>query len=97
MKKLFSIVKVNNTLTCNSPIETSYYSSGLYKEALCINCGVECEEQHNHDEYFPYCEDCNVLVVNKKRKRKEKTDRRTATNFFMMSHFSMGKNKKKCK
>ena len=72
IKKLFSIVKVNNTLTCDSPIEISYYSSGLYKEALCFNCGVECEEQHNHDEYFPYYEDCNVLVVNKKRKRKEK-------------------------
>ncbi|CAB4439223.1 unnamed protein product [Rhizophagus irregularis] len=25
MKKLFSIVKVNNTLTCNSPIEIPYY------------------------------------------------------------------------
>ena len=72
MKKLFSIVKVNNTLTCNSPIEISYYSSGLYNETLCFNCGIECEEQHNHDEYFPYCEDCNVLVVNKKRRRKEK-------------------------
>src|SRR6185437_6204257 len=37
MKKLFSIVKVNNTLTCNSPIEIPYYSSGLFsKEVLCF-------------------------------------------------------------
>ena len=72
MKKLFSIVKVNNTLTCNSLIEISYYSSGLFKETLCFNCGVECEEHTNYGEYFPYCEDCNTLVKNKKRKRKEK-------------------------
>ncbi|GBB98408.1 hypothetical protein RclHR1_03220001, partial [Rhizophagus clarus] len=65
MKKLFSIVKVNNTLTCNSPIEISYYSSGLFKETLCFNCGVECEEHTNYGEYFPYCEDCNTLVKNK--------------------------------
>ncbi|GBB95624.1 hypothetical protein RclHR1_02580007 [Rhizophagus clarus] len=72
MKKLFSIVKVNNILTCNNLIEISYYSSGLFKEALCFNCGVECEEHTNYGEYFPYYEDCNTLVKNKKRKRKEK-------------------------
>ena len=70
MKKLFSIVKVNNTLTCNSPIEIPYYSSGLFsKEVLCFNYGVECEEQNN--DFFPYCEDCNVSVEDKKRRRKE--------------------------
>ncbi|GBC09836.1 hypothetical protein RclHR1_09150007 [Rhizophagus clarus] len=53
-------------------IEISYYSNGLFKEALCFNCGVECEEHTNYGEYFPYCEDCNTLVKNKKRKRKEK-------------------------
>ncbi|CAB4484550.1 unnamed protein product [Rhizophagus irregularis] len=74
MKKLFSIVKVNNTLTCNSPIEIPYYSSRLFKEVLCFNCGVECEEHNtNHGEYFPYCEDCDSMSdENKKRKRKEK-------------------------
>ena len=72
MKRLFSIVKVNNALTCNSPIEVSYYSSGLFKEALCFNCGVECKEHINYSEYFPYCEECNTLVKNKKRRRKEK-------------------------
>jgi hypothetical protein len=72
MKRLFSIVKVNNALTCNSPIEVSYYSSGLFKEVLCFNCGVECEEHINYGEYFPYCEECNTLVRDKKRRRKEK-------------------------
>ncbi|CAI2177383.1 15060_t:CDS:2 [Funneliformis geosporum] len=50
MKKLFSNVKVDNTLTCNSPIEVSYYSSELFKEALCFNCGLEYEEHINYDE-----------------------------------------------
>lgn len=73
LKKLFSIVKVNNTLTCNSLMEVPYYSSGLFnKEILCFNCGIECEEQHNYDDYFPYCEDCNISVENKKRRIKEK-------------------------
>ena len=71
MKKLFSIVKVNNTLTCNSPIEITYYSSRLFKE---VNCGVECEEHNtNHGEYFPYCEDCDSMSdENKKRKEKKR-------------------------
>jgi len=74
MRKLVSIVKVNNTLTCDSPMEIPYYSSGLLtKEILCFNCGIECEEGHNYDnDYFPYCEDCNVSIENKKRKRKDK-------------------------
>src|SRR5438045_7228635 len=73
MKKLLSIVKVNNTLACSSPMEIPYYSSGLFnKEVLCFNCGIECEEQHNYDGYFPYCEDCNISVENKKRRTKEK-------------------------
>ncbi|CAB5355433.1 unnamed protein product [Rhizophagus irregularis] len=74
MKKLFSIVKVNNTLTCNSPIEIPYYSSRLFKEVLYFNCGVECEEHNtNHGEYFPYCEDCDSMSdENKKRKKKRK-------------------------
>ena len=72
MKKLFSIVKVNNTLTCNSPVEVPYYSSRLFKEVLCFNCGVECEEEYNYGKYYPYYEDCNALVDSKKRKRKEK-------------------------
>ncbi|GBB83448.1 hypothetical protein RclHR1_10170010 [Rhizophagus clarus] len=62
LKKLFSIVKVNNTLTCNSPIEIPYYSNGVFKEALCFNPGVECEEENNYGEYFPYCEDCSTSV-----------------------------------
>jgi hypothetical protein len=67
MKKLFSIAKVDNTLICNSPIEIPYYSSELFsKDALCFNCGVECEEQH--DNFFPYCEDCNISVENKEKK-----------------------------
>ncbi|CAG8584005.1 5499_t:CDS:1, partial [Funneliformis caledonium] len=61
MKRLFSIIKVNNTQICNSSIEASYYSSELYKEALCFNCGVVYEEHINYDEYFPYCEECNKL------------------------------------
>jgi hypothetical protein len=72
MKNLFSTVKINNTLTCNSPIEIPYYSSGLFKEALCFNCGVECEGHNNFGEYFPYCEDCDMPDENKKRKGKEK-------------------------
>ncbi|CAB4486415.1 unnamed protein product [Rhizophagus irregularis] len=71
LKKLFSIVKVNNTLTCNSPIEILYYSSKLFKESLCFNCGAECEEENNYGEYFPYCEDCSASVKNKKRRSKE--------------------------
>uniref|UniRef100_U9V3I9 Uncharacterized protein n=1 Tax=Rhizophagus irregularis (strain DAOM 181602 / DAOM 197198 / MUCL 43194) TaxID=747089 RepID=U9V3I9_RHIID len=34
------VVKVNNTLTCNSPIEIPYYSSGLFKEALVLTENV---------------------------------------------------------
>ena len=69
---LFSIVKVNNTLTCSSPMEIPYlYSSGLFnKEILCFNYIIECEEQHNYDDFFPYCEDCNISVENKKRRIK---------------------------
>uniref|UniRef100_U9TKM5 Uncharacterized protein n=1 Tax=Rhizophagus irregularis (strain DAOM 181602 / DAOM 197198 / MUCL 43194) TaxID=747089 RepID=U9TKM5_RHIID len=63
--------KVNNTLTCNSPIEILYYSSKLFKESLCFNCGAECEEENNYGEYFPYCEDCSASVKNKKRRSKE--------------------------
>ena len=63
MKKLFSIIKVNNI---------SYYSSRLFKEIFYFNCEVECEEEHNYGEYYLYCEDCNALVDSKKRKRKEK-------------------------
>ncbi|GBC25997.2 hypothetical protein GLOIN_2v1731397 [Rhizophagus irregularis DAOM 181602=DAOM 197198] len=36
-----SIIHVNNTLTCNSPIEIPYYSSGLFKEALVLTCVKE--------------------------------------------------------
>ncbi|PKK56703.1 hypothetical protein RhiirC2_799469 [Rhizophagus irregularis] len=71
LKKLFSIVKVNNTLTCNSPIEIPYYSSKLFKESLYFNCGAECKEKNNYGEYFPYCEDCSASVKNKKRRSKE--------------------------
>jgi len=34
------------------PIEVSYYSSELFKEALCFNCGLECEEHINYGEYI---------------------------------------------
>ncbi|CAG8527913.1 23233_t:CDS:2 [Rhizophagus irregularis] len=33
------VTTVNNTLTCNSPIEIPYYSSGLFKEALVLTMG----------------------------------------------------------
>ncbi|CAB4390524.1 unnamed protein product [Rhizophagus irregularis] len=53
------------------PIEIPYYSSGLFKEARCFNREVECEEENNYGEYFPYCEDCSASVENKKRRSKE--------------------------
>jgi hypothetical protein len=68
----FLLSRLNNTLTWNSPIEVSYYSSSLFKEALCFNCGIECKEQHNYSEFFPYYEDCNTSIRNKKRRKEKK-------------------------
>lgn len=61
MKKLFSIVKVNNTLTWNS-LEIPYYSSGLFKEALCFNYGVECEGHNNHDVHIVKTVICQTKI-----------------------------------
>jgi hypothetical protein len=44
----------------------------LIKMYFVLICGVECEEQHNYDDFFPYCEDCNISVEYKKRRTKEK-------------------------
>ena len=47
------------------------YSSGLFKEVLCFNCGVECKEHTNYGGYFPYCKDCNILVKIRKEVKEE--------------------------
>ena len=39
---------------------------------LYFNFGVECEEQHNYGEYFPYCEDCDALVRSKREEEKKR-------------------------
>lgn len=36
MERLFSIVKINNALTCNSPIKVSYYSSDNLKRRFVL-------------------------------------------------------------
>jgi hypothetical protein len=71
ISNLFLKVKVNNALTCNSPMEIPYYTCKLYEE-LCFNCGlVERKEGEglNDNNYF-YCEECNPIVSEKKRKTK---------------------------
>ncbi|GBB94233.1 hypothetical protein RclHR1_23160002 [Rhizophagus clarus] len=38
VSEIFEKVKINNSLTCNSPMEIPYYSSGLFED-ICFQCG----------------------------------------------------------
>ena len=73
VSKLFEKVKVNDSLTCNSPMEIPYYSSGLFED-ICFQCGKipgENDEESNNqvnieEGYYYYCNECYITVANKK-------------------------------
>jgi hypothetical protein len=77
VEEIFKKVKVDDGLTCNSPIEVSYYSSGLFEE-ICFQCGKvsedECDESNkvNVDGgYYYYCSECHTTVSSKKKRAKD--------------------------
>ena len=52
-------VKVNDSLTCNSPMEIPYYSSNLFQE-VCFSCGLKeppVSTTYVKDEFYFYCND----------------------------------------
>ncbi|GES83192.1 uncharacterized protein LOC105330322 [Rhizophagus clarus] len=68
-----------NSLTCNSPMEIPYYSSGLFED-ICFQCGKIPEEgdeesnnQVNIEEgwYYYYCNECYITVDSKKRRNRK--------------------------
>ena len=63
-------VKVNNSLTCNSPMEIPYYSSNLFQE-VCFFCGLKeppVSTNYVKDEFYFYCNDYELIVKKTKTK-----------------------------
>jgi hypothetical protein len=74
---LFKKVKINDSLTCNLPMEVPYYSSGLF-ENICFQCGNIPEENDESinsvsidDGYYYYCNECNSSVSDKRKRSKD--------------------------
>ena len=75
--KIFENVKVDDKLSCNNPMEISYYSSGLFEE-ICFQCGKvpedECDESNRvnvNETYYYYCDECYATISNKKKRGKD--------------------------
>lgn len=54
-------------LTCDSPIETGYYSSRLQKDQLCYYCGsgeylIDIDDKflENYQSVYPLCSNCEI-------------------------------------
>ncbi|GES82304.1 hypothetical protein GLOIN_2v1489433 [Rhizophagus clarus] len=82
---LYSKTKLNSieisnleSLTCNSPMEIPYYSSGLFED-ICFQCekipkegDEESNNQVNIEEgYYYYCNECYITVDSKKRRNRK--------------------------
>ena len=52
---IFSVVFVNDKLTCQDPIEAPYYIT--FSDPLCFYCGSEVDLQTLNDTY-PLCQMC---------------------------------------
>ncbi len=70
--ELFLKVKVNDKLNCQSNIETSYYSCGLFEDKVCFNCSEQCNQEDVlnlsiDNEFYYYCDECSEKVNKKKR------------------------------
>ncbi|GES93290.1 hypothetical protein GLOIN_2v1489433 [Rhizophagus clarus] len=73
LSEIFEKVKINNSLTCNSPMEIPYYSSGLFED-ICFSVGKipeEGDEESNNqvnieEGYYYYCNECYITVDSKK-------------------------------
>ena len=70
--ELFLKVKVNDKLNCQSNMETSYYSCGLFEDEVCFNCGEQCNQEDvlnlsTDNEFYYYCDECSEKVNKKKR------------------------------
>ena len=52
---VFSLVFVNDKLTCESPIEVPYYVA--FADPLCFFCGSEVELVIRED-FYPLCSEC---------------------------------------
>ncbi|GES93292.1 hypothetical protein GLOIN_2v1763419 [Rhizophagus clarus] len=78
LSEIFEKVKINNSLTCNSPMEIPYYSSGLFED-ICFQCGKipeEGDEESNNqvnieEGYYYYCNECYITVDSKKRRNRK--------------------------
>ncbi|GES91916.1 uncharacterized protein LOC111136195 [Rhizophagus clarus] len=78
VNEIFEKVKINNSLTCNSPMEIPYYSSGLFED-ICFQCGKipeEGDEESNNqvnieEGYYYYCNECYITVDSKKRRNRK--------------------------
>ncbi len=79
IEKLFQLVFVNAKHTCNSQIETAYFSAGIYPN-ICCRCGEE-EDIMQEDLYLPYCRICETeIIANHKKEQKRKRGKRNFIN-----------------
>jgi hypothetical protein len=70
--ELFLKVKVNDKLNCQSNMEISYYSCGLFEDEMCFICGEQCEQEDllnlpTDNEFYYYCGKCGEKANKKKR------------------------------
>ncbi len=79
IEKLFQLVFVNAKHTCNSQIETTYFSAGIYPN-ICCKCGEE-EDMMQEDLCLPYCRICEIeITANHKKEQKRKRGKRNFIN-----------------
>ncbi|POG68188.1 hypothetical protein GLOIN_2v1878539 [Rhizophagus irregularis DAOM 181602=DAOM 197198] len=65
---IYSIVFIRQSLSCDSPIESGYYSNRLKKPPICYYCGknnslVEATDDllHGYQSVYPLCSNCQLL------------------------------------
>ncbi|CAB4491166.1 unnamed protein product [Rhizophagus irregularis] len=66
--ELKGIVFIHQSLSCDSPIESGYYSNRLKKPPICYYCGknnslVEATDDllHGYQSVYPLCSNCQLL------------------------------------
>ncbi len=56
----FDVVYINDKLTCDSPIEASYYVVFI-NDPLCFYCGSEHNHVKSNKDQYPPCNECKEL------------------------------------